>query len=231
MTNRHVSPTISVIIPAFNAARYLGEAIASVRAQTLQPSGIIVVDNASTDATPRIALECGARCEHEPLRGSGRARNRGVAAADGDFLAFLDADDLWTPQKLEWQMALLEAQPDVDAAFGHIEHFLSPDLPPGDAGKLYCPEGAAPVRLPSLMLIRRAAFGRVGPFSTDGSVGDVVEWMARAEVAGMRHAMVPHVVCQRRIHATNMGRVLRDERTNYLRIIKQKLDRERAAGK
>ncbi|MGB8354524.1 MAG: glycosyltransferase family A protein [Chthoniobacteraceae bacterium] len=231
MTDRQVPPAVSVIIPAFNAARYLGEALASVRAQTLQPAEIIVVDNASTDATSEIARESGVRCEHEPVRGSGSARNRGVAAAGGDFIAFLDADDLWEPQKLEWQMALLEAHPEIDAAFGHIAHFLSPDLAPHEAAKLHCPEGAAPVRLPSLMLIRRAAFGRVGPFSTAGSVGDVVEWMVRAEAAGMRHAMVPHVVCRRRLHASNMGRVLRDERANYLRIIKQKLDRERAAGK
>lgn len=231
MTGRQVLRAISVIIPAFNAARYLREALASVHAQTLQPYEIIVVDNASTDSTPLVARECGVRCEQEPLRASGRARNRGVAAAVGDFFAFLDADDLWTPRKLERQMALLQAHPDIDAAFGQVAHFLSPDLAPDEAEKLHCPEGAAPVRLPSLMLIRRAAFERVGPFSTDGSVGDVVEWMVRADAAGLRHAMVPHVVCQRRIHGSNMGRVLRDERTNYLRIIKQKLDRERAAGK
>lgn len=231
MTIPAAQSAISVIIPAFNAARHLAETLESVRAQTLQPAEIIVVDNGSTDGTPRIALEYGARCEHEPLRGAGHARNRGIAAARGDYFAILDADDLWTPRKLEWQMAALVADPQCEAAFGLIEHFLSPDLAPEDAAGLHCPEGALPIRFPSLMLIRRASFERVGPFITDVALGELIDWMARAESAGLRHTIVPHVVTRRRIHANNLGRCGRDQRGDYLRLLKLKLDRERAAAR
>ena len=221
--------SISVIIPAYNAGSYLAEALASVHAQTLQPTEIIVVDNASTDSTARIAQEAGVRCLHEPLRGTSHARNHGMAEARGDFLALLDADDLWVPQKLELQMAAIEAHPQCEAAFGLIEHFLSPDLTPGEAAGIHCPQGAAPARLPSLMLIRRAAFERVGPFSTEVALGDVVDWLGRAEAAQLHYAIVPHVVMRRRLHANNISRTMRGQRGDYVRLLKQKLDRERAA--
>ena len=183
MTNPAASAPISVIIPAFNTARYLAGALESVRAQTLQPEEIIVVDNGSADETARTAVESGARCEYEPLRGAGYARNRGIAAARGDFFAILDADDLWMPRKLEWQMAVLDADPQCEAVFGLIEHFLSPDLEPANAAGLHCPQGAQPARFPNLMLIRRGSFERVGPFVTDVALGELVDWMARAEAA------------------------------------------------
>jgi len=231
MTGREPLPAISVVIPAFNAARYLGEAIASVRAQTLPAMEIIVVDNGSTDGTPLLAAQAGALCECEPRRGSAAARNRGLAAARGDFFAMLDADDLWTPRKLEWQMEALLADAQTEAAFGLIEHFHSPDLTAEEAAAIHCPPGAIAARLPSLMLIRREAFERVGPFSTEGVLGDVVEWLARAESRGLRHTTVPQVVTRRRLHASNMGRSMRGDRGDYLRILKQKLDRERSLAR
>ena len=223
-------PGISVIIPAFNAARYLGEALESVRAQTLQPLETIVVDNASTDATPEIARQWGTRCEHEPRRGGAHARNRGAAAARGNFFAMLDADDLCAPQRFEWQMEALLSDPRLEAAFGLMEQFRSPDLAPAEAAAIHCPTGAQPARMPNLMMIRREAFERVGPFSPDMGLADIVEWFARAEAAGLRHAVVPHVVLRRRLHLNNTGRGERATRGDYLRAIKQKLDRERAAG-
>lgn len=223
--------SISVIIPAYNAARYLGEALASVRAQTLQPAEVIVVDNGSTDATAEIAASHGVRCEHEPRRGSANARNRGVDVSSGELLAILDADDLWTPQKLEWQSAALAADPGLEAVYGLMEHFISPDLPAEEAAAIHCPPGTAPARMPTLMLIRRAAFHRVGPFSPEMTLADVAEWQARAESTGLRHAIVPHVVMRRRLHADNMGRRNAALRTDYVKLIKQKLDRERAAAR
>ena len=222
--------SISVIIPAYNAGRYLAETLASVRAQTLQPAEIIVVDNGSTDNTSVLAAQSGAKCISEPRRGAPVARNRGVAAASGDFFALLDADDLWTPRKLELQMEALDTDPGLEAVFGLIEHFISPDLPPAEAAGIHCPAEALPARLPTIMLIRRQAFERVGPFTTELELGDVVEWLARAETAGLRHATVPHVVMRRRLHANNIGRSMRDQRGDYLRLVKQKLDRERAAS-
>ena len=96
-------PTISVIIPAYNAERFLPRCIASVRAQTLTPHEIIVVDDSSTDNTAALAKQLGAHVITRPNGGVAAARNTGIRNASGDWIALLDADDLWAPEKLERQ--------------------------------------------------------------------------------------------------------------------------------
>lgn len=104
---------VSVVIPAFNAERWLRRALNSVRSQTLPPDEILVVDDGSTDGTARLAREYGApvRCISQPNAGVASARNRGIAEARGDWIAFLDADDEWLPHKTQHQMAILHGMP------------------------------------------------------------------------------------------------------------------------
>ena len=94
------------MIPAFDAERYLGDAIESILRQTCPPVELIVVDDGSSDRTPEIALSFGdsVRCVRQPHSGIGAALNRGIAMAHGALLAFLDADDLWTENKLALQL-------------------------------------------------------------------------------------------------------------------------------
>ena len=87
-------PTISVVIPCYNQARYLADAIRSVREQTHQPIECIVVDDGSTDRTSEVAAELGARVLHQPNGGVSAARNAGLSAARGELVVFLDADDV-----------------------------------------------------------------------------------------------------------------------------------------
>src|SRR5688572_32276770 len=98
---------VSVIIPARNAGRWIREAIESVLAQTAPAHECIVIDDGSTDDTARVAAEFGApvRVITTGGRGVAAARNAGAASATGDYLAFLDADDVWLPRKLELQLA------------------------------------------------------------------------------------------------------------------------------
>src|SRR2546423_15170376 len=100
---------ISVVIPALNAERFIGEAIDSVHRQTLQVSEIIVVDNGSTDRTAQIAAAFGALVVNENQRGPSRARNAGIKRATQPWVALLDADDLWDPEKNEKQWAAIQA--------------------------------------------------------------------------------------------------------------------------
>jgi glycosyltransferase involved in cell wall biosynthesis len=114
-------PLVSVVIPAYNAERFLGQAVASVLAQSYRDLELIIVDDGSDDGTPGIirALEAASvNRQTMPVRGifqsnSGpsRARNRGIEEAQGAYVAFLDADDRWHPEKLERQIAVLEADP------------------------------------------------------------------------------------------------------------------------
>ena len=98
---------VSVVIPTYNYARYLGEAIDSALGQTLPPLEVIVVDDGSTDDTPEVLAKYGDRIRvlRQENAGVAIARNSGIAAARGEFIAFLDADDVWFPRKLELQMA------------------------------------------------------------------------------------------------------------------------------
>ena len=114
-------PMVSVIIPTFNRAALVREAVASVKAQTYRDYEILVVDDASTDDT-REALAAGREVRvlrQADRRGVAAARNRGIAAARGEWLAFLDSDDLWLPEKLARQMAYLADQPDLSLLHHH----------------------------------------------------------------------------------------------------------------
>jgi glycosyltransferase involved in cell wall biosynthesis len=108
-------PAVSVIIPTYNRADLVMEAVASVRAQTYRDFEILVVDDGSTDSTPEVlpAWPEVRMLRHPRRRGVSAARNTGVAAARGRWLAFLDSDDLWLPDKLARQMAYLEDRPDL----------------------------------------------------------------------------------------------------------------------
>lgn len=103
---------VSVVIPAYNAERFIADALASVQAQSCQPLEIIVVDDGSTDRTAQLVRGFAGVCYlRQDNAGPSRARNAGIRAARGEYIAFLDADDLWLEEKLERQMALAAREP------------------------------------------------------------------------------------------------------------------------
>ena len=112
---------ISVVIPCYNSAAYLGEAIGSVRAQRRTVDEIIVVDDGSSDNSRDLATSLGARCLSTGRNGGpARARNLGVRAARGDVIAFLDADDWWEPGHVEAVVGLLDRFPEAGVAFSRV---------------------------------------------------------------------------------------------------------------
>lgn len=109
------APRVAVVVPVFDGERHLAATLASVAAQTLAPHEVIVVDDGSRDASADVAARAGARVLRQANAGPGAARNRGVAATDCELVAFLDADDLFAPDKLARQVEALAAAPDVMA--------------------------------------------------------------------------------------------------------------------
>ncbi len=116
---------VTVLVPAFNEEAHLAATLASVRAQTRPPFEIVVVDDGSTDRTAEIAEGFGARVVRQANRGISAARNRGLAEARGDYVALLDGDDLWEPERLAWFERARVARP--DGAFFFADHTIDED--------------------------------------------------------------------------------------------------------
>jgi glycosyltransferase involved in cell wall biosynthesis len=224
-------PLISVMITVYNGARYLREAIDSVLEQTYEPVELVIVDDGSDDESATIARSYGSRLRlHSQSRGGmGASRNTAVELATGSFFAFLDADDRFLPEKLERQMELFDADRELDVVFGHMSEFVSPDLDEATKALLRAPASDVAWRTPNLMLVKRDSFSRVGGFSTTLKVGIGVDWFARAMEAGLKTAVPPVVVLERRLHADNNGIRERDSRPQYLHVLKAAVDRRRHA--
>ncbi|HEY3248959.1 MAG TPA: glycosyltransferase [bacterium] len=221
---------VSVIIPCLNAVRFIGESLGSVAAQTFSDWEIVVADDGSTDGTLDVLAQWRGRLGDrlrilpggQAARGAGAARNRAAAASGGEYLAFLDADDMWLPTKLAEQIPLLENSPPVDLAFAQafcVDAEQRPvDPPPATGGWPAGIIGDAPhagrvtdayagtirqaVFAPCLtVVVRRAAFERAGGFpeQLDHQVEDAVLW-ARI---GRRSDFVfqPRVLALYRVHA------------------------------
>jgi glycosyltransferase involved in cell wall biosynthesis len=124
---------VSCIVPVYNGERYLAEALESILGQTYRSLEVIVVDDGSTDGTAAVLATYRQRitCLHQTNAGHAAARNRGLAVARGEFVAFLDADDLWHPEKLARQMARFQARPELDASVTHVQNFWMAELGAG----------------------------------------------------------------------------------------------------
>src|ERR1043165_3045241 len=122
-----MNPLVSVIIPVYNGARHLRAALESVFAQTYRSFEVIVVDDGSVDESAIIAQSFPeVRYIHQTNCGVAAARNHGIEAARGEFLAFLDQDDLWTPDKLRLQIEYLLSHPEIGYTLTRQKFFLDP---------------------------------------------------------------------------------------------------------
>jgi glycosyltransferase involved in cell wall biosynthesis len=206
---------VQVVIPAYNAERFLGDCLRSVLSQS--PARVLVLDNGSQDGTRAVAESFGVDVCSQPEPGLARTLNLGYQMAEAEWIASCDADDLWLAGKLRWQLEMIQENPELDMVFGGIEQFgASTSVPISFAAHR------------GTMLLRRAAFEKVGSFDTGLRVGEFLDWYSRAQAAGLREACVPQVIYRRRIHDDNMG--LREKNTpqEYLRMLKAHLDRKRA---
>jgi glycosyltransferase involved in cell wall biosynthesis len=200
--------TVSVVVPAHDAAGFVAGAIASVRAQGVEGVEVVVVDDGSTDGTAGVlAGQAGDDLVvvTQPNRGPAAARNRGLAEARGSLIAFLDADDEWPAGSLAGRVAHLEGHPEVDVVLGRTQFF-------GDvasAGVRF--DGPDHTVLGSFLgsgLYRRGAFDadRAGRFDEELRSGEDYDWFLRAREAGLRIATTEQVTLRYRVHPGGMSR-------------------------
>lgn len=225
-----MKPIISVIIPVFNGEKYLGEAIESVLAQTDFKLDVVIVNDGSIDHTAKVIESFGSyiRSYDQANAGPGAARNLGITNAYGDYFAFLDADDLWMKEKIRRQWTAFENDPHLDIAFGHIQQFYSPELTPEEKNRINIPCEIMPGHHAGSMLIKKRSFLHVGLFKNELRIGEFIDWHARAMESNLKCIMLPDILMKRRIHRTNLGTYLRDQRSGYVHALKAALDRRRS---
>jgi glycosyltransferase involved in cell wall biosynthesis len=226
-------PGISVVIPTFNSARFIRETVESVLAQTYRDREVIVVDDGSTDSTREVLEGFGkdVRCILQDNRGPSAARNRGVEAARGDWIAFLDADDLWDSRKLEVQMSFAAANPGIALLFSDEVEFDEHGVVRSSliAGSRCYPAivDQVPIQEPvnkllienfiptSSVLVRRRCFDTSGLFDESLRVSEDRDLWTRIAA---RHpiACLPEIVGRKRRHDTNISSA--EELTHRSRI-------------
>lgn len=222
-------PDISVIIPTFNREEYLGEAIESILKQDYQPIEIIVVDDGSTDNTKTLMdTYPTVRYAYQGNSGQAAARNQGITMAKGEYLAFLDSDDLWMSGKLHFQMDYMRKHPEIKMIFGYVQQFYA------DEHKLMHGKQAmeaSPGFLIGAMLIRKKDFLNIGLFETKWNVGEFIEWFARAKEAGYSYQVLEKITLKRRLHDTNIGLRQLSGQSDFAQILKASLSRKRMQEK
>jgi glycosyltransferase involved in cell wall biosynthesis len=168
----------------------------------------------------------------QPNRGPAATRNLGLTAAAGEFVAFLDADDLWHPDKLTRQMACFAADPQLDYCVTHVVNFWEDEV--REEAKLmqeHPRSGAVPGYVTGTLMARSRLFDAIGGFDQQLEHGDATEWFLRARAAGTRGELLQDVLALRRMHAANRSRQRATRsREEFLDLLKRHVDRKRPAG-
>jgi glycosyltransferase involved in cell wall biosynthesis len=224
---------VSVIIPVFNREGFLAEAIESALGQEGIQSEILVVDDGSTDGTPAVAQPFAGRINYLRQENAGppAARNRGIRAANGEFLSFLDSDDLWPPRRTRLLQDCLAEHPEAGGAMGHLQ-YVSVDDSRSDRFADAC-RAAAPILNYNLSasIFRMNIFQRVGLFDETMRFSDDWDWFVRAREQGVRIEIVQEIALINRRHGENLSNQRETGNHYTLMMLKKALDRRRSEGK
>ena len=220
---------VSCVIPVFNGERFLAETVQSVFAQTHTAVEIIIADDGSTDNSVGVAQEfadSGVLLVQQTNGGAASARNLGIQASNGEFVALLDADDLWASNKLQTQLGAFADQPALGVCMTHMQNFWEAEFAheAEENPQLALPQpGVA-----SSFIARRDLFDTVGLFDSNVKHRDIQEWIMRAKLAGWDLLVLKEVMVQRRIHGNNMSRNRITGKSELLDMASKLLARKRA---
>ncbi len=216
-----MSPRVSVLIPCYNAGRFLKDAVDSVLAQTYQDFEIIVADDGSTDDTATVAATLPRiRYVHHEHRGISATRNLALSHARGEFITFLDADDLWATDKLEKQVTYMDSHPDCVLVFTQAKNFFHGDENTMSQRQQQLLNGRTDQYMAS-SCIRHSVFEEYGNFREDYVHGEDTQWVTRLWAGGvnMKH-LIDEPLYFRRVHDSNISLThTKVERVNIMSLI------------
>jgi glycosyltransferase involved in cell wall biosynthesis len=220
-------PSVSVVIPVLDGERFLAQAIVTALEQTHRPLETIVVDDGSSDRSAEIAEELGVLVLRRPHRGVSAARNAGIAAARGQLVALLDADDRWPADRLAVQVDRLRRRPELGFVLGRARILLEPGTPRPEWFTDDLDAGESMLALATI-LARREVFDRIGGFDESTEICEDLEWLARARDAGIPYDVLDDVVLEYRFHGANSGLSRRrDLERGVLRTLRRSIARKR----
>jgi glycosyltransferase involved in cell wall biosynthesis len=229
MTN----PLVSCIIPVFNGERFLAEAIQSILGQTYKNLEVIVVDDGSTDGTADVVAGFGDAVTYvrQENAGPSTARNRGIQEAHGEFIAFLDADDVWHAEKLEKQLARFRERPELAYTVTWIQNFWEEEVrDEAIQFKDHPRSRPVPGYTTQTLVVRREWLDKTGGLDASMAHGDAANWFQRADAAGAVSDVLQEVLTRRRLHLQNRSRLRADNsREAFLKVLKDRLDRQRGS--
>jgi len=228
---------VSVVIPAYNSEEFIGEAIASVRTQTLPVSEVIVVDDGSSDRTAELAEKLGVFVIRQEHGGISKARNAGIRAAKQDWIAFHDADDIWEPKKIEYQWEAISRYPDAGLVSCDLSQWIhgtpAPEtvsavsaLPDNEIPMAYIPRAQGPFLIDQMtynsptMLIRRELLLSVGLFDESVSYVEGVECYLRV-IARCPIVLIELPLVRQRLHQRNTSGNSVGMRLSWIRMVER----------
>ena len=203
---------ISIIIPVFNGEKYLDECLSSVAFANTE---IIVVNDASTDNSEKIAKEHTDKVINIEHSGPVVARNIGIKNANGDYIIFMDADDVLKDGAID---ILQKEIGDFDVVIGRRSDFISSDCNDIVAETKTSSHGV----IAGCAMFKKSVFDIVGLFDEDLMCGDGYDWLLRAKKSDVKIKEIDNILCMRRIHESNMGRTMgMREKSDYAKIIRK----------
>lgn len=229
MTPLSDQPLVSVIIPVYNAGKYLDAALKSVFSQTYSNMEVIVIDDGSTDHSATIAKSNPAvQYFYQKNKGVSAARNIGLEASNGEYIAFLDADDLWKPQKTEEQVIFMTNHQNFGVTGTYAVNFLEegtklPDWLKNDSNWSRHEDYI----IPSTMMARKSVFERVGGFDTSLPSGEDTDLLWRVREFGIELDILEKILVRRRFHGENLSWKYKAENNKrLLQIARQSIQRK-----
>ena len=225
--DRESMPLVSIIMPAFNAQQYIAESIQSALSQTYQNIEVIVVDDGSKDDTKKIADSFGVPVFVHSVKngGAAAARNYGVNQANGDWIAFLDSDDIWEPTNLETQMNNLDGKvwSHADSVFfgvGHDGTVTASALTPKFGGRVVPTLAVNNFIGTTTVIVRKDVFLEEGGF--DPEMLALEDWDLWLKIAGKHElSYCPDILAKYRVHAASTSRGARRNLPYHLKIIEK----------
>lgn len=225
-------PEVSVIIPSRNYGLFISESIESVLGQTYPPLEVIVVDDGSEDNTEEIVKRYSSDVKYIFLDkcGVGAARNAGIKNSSCEYIAHLDADDIWVNEKLEIQLEEFDKDPLLEITGGMMQPFYDPGMDLINKRNIYCSDSPIPGFSASVILIKRDSFLRTGPYRENVNIGQDLDWFLRAREISLKEKMVEKLLAYRRLHNFNSSMIEKNDPKERIRILKESLDRRREKG-